>query len=138
MNVLNHAACFQECTRIFLKRGTYNERGPNPERSREEMNQFTRAVADENHVWIQAAALRQFVSELPAIGVRIVHDLLECRSDRTEHRCGRTQRVDAGAKINDLLDGNSLFLSGLIDIPAVSRLIHLFTIEATPHPAELL
>ncbi len=50
------------------------------ERAREEMNQFRRAVTDENHVWIHATPLRQFLSELPTIGVRIVHDLLELPS----------------------------------------------------------
>ena len=54
------------------------------ERAGEQMNQFGRAVADQNHVWINAALSRQFLSELPTIGVRIVHDLLECRADRAE------------------------------------------------------
>ena len=63
------------------------------------MNQFRRTVADENHVRIHATMLRQRLFELPTIGIWIVHDLLERQADRSEHRCGRTQRVDAGAEI---------------------------------------
>src|SRR5678816_191959 len=97
------------------------------------MKQFTRAVSGQNHVWIHAAPERQFFPKLPAIGVRIVHDLLKCRADCTESGHRKTQRVDACAKINDLLDGNSLLLSSLVDIPAVNGLRHFLTIEATPH-----
>ena len=96
------------------------------------MNQFSRAVADEDHVWIDVALLRQHVSELPTIWIWIMHDLLERRVNRAEPGGRKAQRIDAGAKIHDPLDGNSLFLSDLVDIPAVSGLRHPFTIEATP------
>ena len=96
------------------------------------MDEFGRAVADEDHVWIDTALLRQCLSELPTIGVWIVHNLLECRANRAKSRCGRTQWIDAGAKIHDPIDGNSLFPSDLVDIPAVSGLHHPFTIRSHP------
>ena len=92
------------------------------------MNQFRRAVADEDHVGIDATLLRQSLSELPTIGVWIVHNLLKRRANRAEPRCGRTQWIDAGAKIYNPIDVNSLFPSDLVDISAMSGLRHLFTI----------
>src|SRR6266550_7399078 len=134
MNVLDRTPCIRQRARILLERGTYNEGGLDRERAGQQMNQFSRAVADKDHVRIDTDLLRQFLSELPTIWIWIVHDLLERRANRTEHCCRRTQRIDAGAKIHDPLDRNSLFLSDLVDIPAVSGLGHPFTIRSHPMP----
>ena len=98
------------------------------------MNQFRRAVAHEDHIWINTALLRQFLPELPTIGIWIVHDLLERQANRVESHRGRAQWIDAGTKIHDPIDRNSLFPSDLVNIPAVSGLSHPFTIRSHPMP----
>src|SRR6185503_19180663 len=132
MNVTDRASCIQQRTRILLKGGTHNERGLDPKGAGQQMNQFRRAVTDQDHVLIDAAMLCQYLSELPGIGVRIVDDLLECRTNRTEPYSGRTQRIDAGAKIHDPIDGSVSFPGSLVDIPAVNGSRHSATIRRHP------
>src|SRR5262245_12205364 len=134
MDILNRASCIHQCPRILLKRGTDYERGLDREHPRQQMNQFRRTVADEDHVRIDTTMLRQRSPELPTIGIWIVHDLHERRADRSEHRCGRTERVDAGAKIHDSFNGNPLFAGNLVHIPAMSGLRHPLTIRSHPIP----
>ena len=134
MDILNRASCVHQRARILLKRGTDNERGLDREHARQQMNQFRRAVADEDHVRIDATMLRQRLFELPTIWIWVVHDLFERRTDRSEHRCGRAERVDTGAKIHDSLDGNPLFAGNLVNIPAMSSLRHPFTMRSHPIP----
>ena len=134
VDVLNRTPCVHQRAGILFKRGSDNERGLNGERARHEMNQFCRTVADKDHVWIDAALLRQSLPELPTIGIRIVHDLFERRANRATYHSGRTQRVDVGAKIYDLVDGNVLLVSDLVDVPAMSGLRHPFTSRSHPMP----
>src|SRR4026207_1275916 len=98
------------------------------------MNQFGRAVADEDHVWIDAALLRQCLSELPALGIWIMRNLLQGRANCPNAGRRKAQRVDAGAKIRDLIDRDPPFTGNLVNIPPMSGLRHLFTMRSHPIP----
>ena len=119
---MNAGASKGQCIAVFGERGSDDQCCARPQRCAQQINELGRAIADQDLSRIHSVAARQSSFEVVSVWVGIARDRVVTLYESFARRSWRSERIDAGAEIENLAGFDTGVLCPALDIAAMGSI----------------